>query len=142
MSVSTRVAGRGVDVGLGVGVSNGSAIRDGVEVTVGEKDAVIVFVTRVGPVACAVGVGIAVLVGSDGVGVSVLDDAVDLEICSSSPGRSNTNCATARSFDPWVAAIFASAAQITPMSRISARITIPRRFFTATVLSQPSRLPP
>ncbi len=94
MSVSPKVAGRGIAVGLGAGVCDGVAVGDDVAATVGE------FATRVASGVCSVGVDVAVLVGAMGVET----------FGSLSPGRSNTDCATARSFDLWVAARLASAA--------------------------------
>ena len=162
MSASANVAGRGIAVDLGVsrGIAMGEevvmAVRNGVAVIgfvtrvdlglciVGEdvavtlgQDAVVKVSTRVGPGACAVGAGASALGGCVGVGVTApsVEGTVDVENCgSSSPGISNTSCATARSLDLWIAPILASAAQITPMSAISITIMIHRRLATATVL--------
>ena len=107
MRISTKVAGRVAAVGLGTGVNDGVAVGDGAKVavnegvaaTVGDKVAVGESTTGVDSV-CTVGVGVAVLMVVVGVGT-----------CGSwSPGRSNTDCATARSFDRRVAAALVSAA--------------------------------
>jgi len=138
MSVSTKVAGRGSAVDLGAGVSRGFAVgdevvmtvRDGVAIirfvtrvdlglcSVGEdvavtlvQDAAIALATRVDPGVCAVVVGASALGGSVGVTPPSVGGAVGVETCGScSPGISNTSCATARSFDLWIAAILAIAA--------------------------------
>ena len=79
-------AADGIAVRDGIGVSDGVVVRDGVEVAVGDKDDLVELATAVGLGVCAVGKGIAVLVG-----------AVGVETGSWSAGRSDTNCATVRS---------------------------------------------
>ena len=92
--------------------------------TVGASVAVLVgrFATGAGSGVCTVGAGVIVLVGefatgvdvglcTVGEGVAVLAGAVGVETCESwSLGRSNTDCATARSCDRRVAAALVSAA--------------------------------
>jgi len=110
MSVLTKVTGPGIAVGLsagaaggiaardGIGVSDRVVVRDGVEVTVGDKDDWVELATAVDSGVCAVGVGVSVLVGT--VGVTALVGARGVETgISLSPGRSDTNGATERSFD-------------------------------------------
>jgi hypothetical protein len=140
MSVSTKVAGRGIAVDWSTGVSRGFAVGDGVVMTVSDGVAVTGFVTRVDLGLCSVSGDVAVTLGQDVaielatrvdpgvcavvVGASALGDSVGVsvtapsvgggvgvETCGScSPGISNTSCAPARSFDLWIAAILASAA--------------------------------
>ena len=67
---------------MGVGVSEGVAVGDGVEMTVG-KVAVGEFATGVDTGVCAVGVDAAVLIGAVGVGVTVLVGAVGVTVYGS-----------------------------------------------------------
>jgi hypothetical protein len=140
MSVSTKVAGRGIAVDSGAGVSRGFAVGDEVVMTVRDGVAVVGLVTRVDLGLCSVGGGVAVTLGQDavselatrvdpdagavvvgasvlggsvGVGVTLpsVGGAIGVEACGScSLGISNTSCSTARSFDLWIAVILASAA--------------------------------
>jgi hypothetical protein len=112
MSVLTKVTGPGIAVGPsagaaggiaardGIGVSDRVVVRDGVEVTVGDKDDLVELATAVDSGVCAVGVGVSVLVARSAGGVTALVGARGVETGSSlSPGRSDTNGATERSFD-------------------------------------------
>ena len=112
MSIS-KVAELGIAVGWDAGVSEGVAVDDGVETTVGGgavaavgdgvtatvRVAVGEFATEVDSGVCAVGVDVAVLVGAVGVGVAVPVGAVGVETFSLFPGKSDIDCATARLFD-------------------------------------------